>query len=195
MVDRWEKRGSQPLHDYGFLRLRKDRYRHPDLEGERDFLVIDARNWVNIVAVTPDDQIVLIRQFRYGVGDTRWEVPAGVIEPGEAPIDAAVRELREETGYAGDPPELLCEVEPNPAIQSNLCTSYLIRNATLQHDTEWDENEVIEVVLRSKQEVSRMIATGEFSHALLQLPLLHYLTDFRSKVNSAGGGQDKSSGS
>ena len=90
MVDRWEKRGSQPLHDYGFLRLRKDRYRHPDLEGERDFLVIDARDWVNVVAVTPDEQIVLIRQFRYGVGDTRWEVPAGVIEPDEAPIDAGM---------------------------------------------------------------------------------------------------------
>ena len=176
MVDRWEKRGSEPLHDYGFLRLRKDRYRHPNLEGERDFLVIDALNWVNVVAVTPDQDIVLIRQFRYGVGDTRWEIPAGVIEPGEPAIDAAVRELREETGYAGDPPEPLCEVEPNPVIQSNLCTSYLIRNATLQHPTEWDENEVIEVVLKSQQEVRQMITSGEFSHALLQLPLLHFLT-------------------
>ncbi|MCH2100926.1 MAG: NUDIX hydrolase [Planctomycetes bacterium] len=186
MVDRWEKKESQPLHDYGFFRLRKDRYLHPDLEGERDFLVIEARDWVNVVAVTPDNQIVLIRQFRYGVGGARWEVPAGVIEPGESPIDAAVRELREETGYAGDPPELICEVEPNPAIQSNLCTSYLIRNATLQHDTEWDDNEVIEVILRSKADVARMIAAGEFLHALLQLPLLHYLTNFRSRSASAG---------
>ena len=93
MVDRWEKRGSEPLHDYGFLRLRKDRYRHPNLEGERDFLVIDALNWVNVVAVTPDQDIVLIRQFRYGVGDTRWEIPAGVIEPGEPAIGQPVSRL------------------------------------------------------------------------------------------------------
>lgn len=189
MVDRWKKSGSQPLHDYGFLKLRRDRYAHPDLDGERDFLVIDARDWVNIIAVTPAGEIVLIRQFRYGVGEVRWEVPAGVIEPGEDPADAAVRELREETGYAGDPPELLCRVEPNPAIQSNLCTSYLIRNAERRHDTEWDENEVIEVVLTPPAEVRRMIADGEFSHALLQLPLLHYLTDFRN-TTCAGGGQD-----
>lgn len=194
MVDRWQKLDSKPLHDYGFLSLRRDRYSHPDLEGDRDFLVIDARDWVNIIAVTPSGDIVLIRQFRYGVGDTRWEVPAGVIEPGEDPAAAAVRELREETGYAGDPPELLCRVEPNPAIQSNLCTSYLIRNAELAHPTEWDDNEVIEVVLTPPQEVRRMIAAGEFPHALLQLPLLHYLTDFRS-VTLEGGGQDSSTAS
>lgn len=179
MVDRWKKSSTKPLHDYGFLRLRRDRYSHPDLEGERDFLVIDVRDWVNVVAVTPAGEIVLIRQFRYGVGDIRWEIPAGVIEPEEAPIDAAVRELREETGYAGGTPELLCEVEPNPAIQSNLCTSYLIRDAELVHDTEWDENEVIDVVLKTPEQVRAMILQGEFPHALLQLPLLRYLSDFR----------------
>ena len=94
--------------------------------------------------------------------------------------DAAVRELREETGYAGSEPELICEVEPNPAIQSNRCTSYLIRDAERLHDTELDENEVIEVVLKTPDQVRAMILGGEFPHALLQLPLLHYLSDFRS---------------
>ena len=180
MVDRWEKSGSKPLHDYGFLRLRRDRYRHPDLDGERDFLVIDVRDWVNVIAVTPQGDLVLIRQFRYGIGDIRWEVPAGVIEPRESARDAAVRELREETGYAGAEPELLCAVEPNPAIQSNRCTSYVIRDAERVHNTELDENEVIEVVLKSPEQVRAMILGGEFPHALLQLPLLHYLSDFRS---------------
>jgi ADP-ribose diphosphatase len=180
MVDRWKKQDSQPLHDYGFIRLRRDSYVHPDLDGERKFIVIDSHDWVNVVAVTPDQQIVLIRQFRYGVGDIRWEIPAGVIEPGEMPADAAVRELREETGFAGQAPEMLCSYDPNPAIHSNHCTSYLVRDAQLVHELDLDDNEVIEVVLKSAEEVEAMILRGEFSHALLQLPLLRYLMTLRS---------------
>lgn len=194
MVDRWQKHGSKPLHDYGFLRTRRDRYTHPDLPGPRDFLVVDARDWANVVAVTPDQEIVLIRQFRYGVGEPRWEIPAGVIEPGEDAADTAVRELREETGYAGGAPEFLCRVEPNPAFQSNLCSSYLIRDAECRHPTEFDENEVIEVVPTPIPDVKRMIERGDFVHALLQLPLLYFLFDFRSAISS-GGGQDTSAGS
>jgi ADP-ribose diphosphatase len=180
MVDRWEKRSTQPLHDYGFIRLRRDSYVHPNLDGERNFIVIDSHDWVNVIAVTPDQRIVLIRQFRYGVGEVRWEIPAGVIEPGEAPVDAAVRELREETGFAGQAAEVLCSYDPNPAIHSNHCTSFLVRDAEPVHDLDWDDNEVIEVVLKPIAEVEAMILRGEFSHALLQLPLLRYFWTLRS---------------
>ncbi|MBC8405019.1 MAG: NUDIX hydrolase [Planctomycetes bacterium] len=179
MVDRWQKLRSKLLEDYGFIKVRRVTYQHPDMEGERKFLVIDARDWVNIVAVTPGNEIILIRQFRYGVGDIRWEIPAGVIEPGEKPVKAAIRELREETGYQGDEPELLCTFEPNPAIQSNVCTAFLIRNAVKVHDTEWDDNEVIEVIPTKIDEVERKILDGEFCHALLQLPLMRYLYSLR----------------
>lgn len=180
MVDRWKRLDSSLLKDYGFIKVRQDTYQHPDMDGDRKFLVLDSRDWVNIVAVTPVGQIILIRQFRYGVGDIRWEIPAGVIEPGEKPIDAAVRELREETGYEGDSVEELCFYEPNPAIQSNVCTSFLIKNAVKVHDTDWDDNEVIEVIPTAPLEVERKILSGEFCHALLQLPLLRYLYANRS---------------
>jgi 8-oxo-dGTP pyrophosphatase MutT (NUDIX family) len=180
MVDRWKRQKSKLLKDYGFIKVRQDSYLHPDMDGERKFLVIDARDWVNVIAVTPEGQIVLIRQFRYGVGGIRWEIPAGVIEPEEAPVDAAIRELREETGYEGIEPELLCTYEPNPAIQSNLCSAFVIREARKVHETEWDDNEVIEVFPTDLKEVERKILSGEFSHALLQLPLVRYLLATRS---------------
>jgi len=175
MSNRWKLLRSRACGDFRIFTVREDAYSHPDKGGERSFFVIETSNWVNVIAITLEDEIVFIRQHRPGISGVRVEIPGGVIEAGEAPEVAAARELREETGYCGDAPELICTTEPNPATHNNLCHSYLVRNARLLEDCELDADEVIDVFTRPFSELPNMIANNEVSHALLQVPLLHYL--------------------
>jgi len=179
MVHRWVRKRSLRRGDFRVFGVREDFYTHPAHEGERAFFVIEVPDWVNVVAETENGELVLIRQFRPGVAAVRLEIPGGVIEPGEDPAAAAARELREETGYTGDPPELICVTEPNPALQPNRCWSYLVRRARLAGDSEPDQDEVIETRLVPAGELEEVIRVGEFSHALLLVPLLHYLNHRR----------------
>lgn len=181
MVDRWKRRRSVPRGDYRIFSVHEEFYEHPAQSGERSFFVIEAQDWTNVIAVTPDDEVVMIRQFRPGVRGVRLEIPGGVIETDEDPARAASRELREETGYSGDAPELLCMTEPNPALQSNRCWSYLVRNARLTSGVEPDQDEVIETVLVPGHDLERVVREGELCHALLLVPMLHYLVRRRDE--------------
>lgn len=134
---------------------------------EGDFFVIDAPDWVNVVALTPQDALVLIHQWRHGVDHATLEIPGGMVDPGETPAQAAVRELREETGARATRWLKLGAVEPNPAIQSNRCHTYLALHCTLDQPLEPDGNERIHVELLPYAEVPKLLAGGQISHALV----------------------------
>lgn len=142
-------------------------FRHPARGTEREFIVIQAPDWVNVVAVTADEQVVLVRQFRFGIEALSLEIPGGVMEPGEEPVAAGLRELREETGYAGGRARLLGTVHPNPAIQANRCHFVLAEGVERQHDLAWDADEEIQIETRPVDEVLALARNGGVTHALV----------------------------
>ncbi len=139
-----------------------------------DWYVIDTRDFVNVVALTPHSELVLVRQFRHGTGTFSWEIPGGMVDEGEDPLRAGVRELREETGFEGTEAGVFAKCDPNPAIMNNRCHYVLVRDAVPVGGLEWDEHEEMEIRLMPMEEVWAAAARGEFTHSLTLAALFRY---------------------
>ena len=163
----WTVLKENPIADMGIFQLHERFVRSPRTGAERRIAIVHTRDWVNMIPLTPDGQVVLVRQWRHGTRTFTLEIPGGLVDPGESPVEAAAREVREETGYAGDPPVLLGTVEPNPAFLDNYCYTYLIENCERVGEQRMDEGEDIEVVTLSLAEIPARIAHGEIQHALV----------------------------
>ena len=166
MLD-WEKLG----HDYGqenliLFKTRFDRMKNPLSGAILKRLVLESVDWVNMVALTPEGQSVMVRQYRFGVGYSTLETPGGMVDAGEDSLTAAKRELLEETGYASDTWHYLGAVEPNPAIHNHLCHHWLAEKVQQVQPPEPGAGEVIDVVTLSEAEIKAAVAAGELRHAL-----------------------------
>lgn len=180
-LSRWEKLSHTSLLKTRILDLLSARFRHPVRQTERDFIVCDPPDWVNVIALTPDGHLVLVRQFRFGIDGFSLEIPGGVMEPGEDPIEAGLRELREETGYTGAPGTQLGSVHPNPAIQSNRCHFVFVEQAVRTADMEWDTDEEIEVTTLPVDEVFTLARSGGITHGLVLDALLLFEPIWRER--------------
>ena len=142
MIKPWQKIRSKLICDFRIFKLRSDVKISPRTGKEHDFFVLDSVNWVNVIAVTPDRQLVMVEQYRHGSNTVELEIPGGMMDAGETdPVATAVRELREETGYAGENARLLGKIWSNPAILNNTTFTVLIENCRLQHEVDWDHGE------------------------------------------------------
>ena len=177
---RWEKLGRALRTKTAVFDIFNVRYRHPARGAERDFVVIQAPDWVNVIALTPERRLVLVRQFRYGIDEFSLELPGGVIEPGEDPVAAGLRELREETGYAGTSARLLGSVHPNPAIQSNRCHFVVVESAVPTHAQDWDPDEEIQVSTEPVDDVYALARAGGISHGLVLDALMFFEPHWRA---------------
>lgn len=168
---RWKKLGSRPLLKTRIFEVHSTDFHHPAHPAPRDFFLLHAPDWVNVVALTPQRELVLVRQFRFGTNDLSLEIPGGVMEAGEDPVTTGARELQEETGYTGTA-RLLGSVHPNPAMQTNRCHLILVENATRTSALAWDPNEELETVVLPVDEVYARAERGEITHSLVLNGLL-----------------------
>ncbi len=183
-LPRWEALAHTTIAKTRIFEVRSTRFRHPVRGTERDFIVIDPPDWVNVVALTRDRRVVLVQQFRYGIDEFSLEIPGGVIEAGEEPAIAGVRELQEETGYTGAPAKMLGSVHPNPAMQSNRCHLVYVDEAELTHPLAWDVDEEMKVVTLPVEDVFALARAGGITHSLTLNALLLFEPLWRALIKA-----------
>jgi len=163
----WTLLDSRNIADFEVVRIREDRYRFEPTGAEAPFVVCDSADWVLVVALTSDEDIILVRQYRHGVQKVVLEVPGGMVDGDESPERAAMRELREETGFTSERVHLLGTMMPNPAINNAYCHVVLAEHCHRTCEPSPDPLEKFEVLLRPLDQASEMIKTGEICHALV----------------------------
>jgi 8-oxo-dGTP pyrophosphatase MutT (NUDIX family) len=166
----WKILESTYLHP----RFRLDRCELPNGKS-LDPIVMEFRTWANVLAITKEGQAVLVRQYRHGVQEMLFELPGGIVEDGEAPLDGIKRELMEETGYASENVIEVGRVYPNPANQTNQLFCFLALDVEKIGEQNLDDGEDIEVQLVPLDELIVMTRNGQFSHALHVAVLFHAL--------------------
>lgn len=179
----WQSDEHETLAETKVFTLRRKRATSPnDPERRGVFVVVDAPDWVNVIALTADDRVLLIEQFRHGIEKVTTEIPGGSVDPGEDPLDAGLRELREETGYGGGSAELIGAVTPNPALMNNHCHTVLVRGVERQGEAQLEGYEEIRTYLAPLADVPEMIRSGTITHALV-IAAFHHL-DLRGDQSS-----------
>jgi 8-oxo-dGTP pyrophosphatase MutT (NUDIX family) len=147
--------------------LRVDRAVSPRTGAAHDFYVLESKSWVNVIPITPEREVVLIRQYRHGTREVTLEIPGGIVESGDSPQEAARRELQEETGYEAGEMVGLGYVHPNPAFLNNRCYTFIAQDARHTGHQTQDEKEDIEVLLKPLAEIPRIIREGKITHSLV----------------------------
>lgn len=178
---KYEVLESKYLFNRPWLTARLESARLPDGRTVPEYYVIEYPDWVNVTAITEDGKMVMERQYRHGIGKTAFEIPCGVIEKGEKPIDAARRELLEETGYSGGEWSLLMSGAPNPGSQNNYCHSFLAVGVTRTSAQKLDSTEDISVHLLSQTYVKELLEAGEILQILHAAPLWKYFSSIQKK--------------
>ncbi len=174
-IKKWDTLETRFIDNYRIFNLLKVRRRHPEWGKEGEFVVIDSPRWVNIIPITVDREVVLVEQYRHGIDEVTLEIPGGLVEDIENPLDAAERECTEETGYAGkESAILLGENIPNPAFLNNMCWSFVWFDCTKVSAQHLDGNEDINIVKVPLDDITKMILNKKIQHSLVLTAFFYY---------------------
>lgn len=177
-VKPWKLISSRSDRSCRIFNLRTDRARSPRTGKAHDFFILESPTWVNVIPLTQEKEVVLVRQYRHGIREVTLEIPGGLVENNDSPEEAAGRELYEETGYMPQEMTILGSVHPNPAIHDNRCVTYLARDVYLAGEQEQDDKEDIEVLLRPLSEIPLLIRRGDIGHALVLAAFYRFYMEY-----------------
>ncbi|QTA86680.1 NUDIX hydrolase [Desulfonema magnum] len=179
----WKVTSAKTDKSYKVFNLRTDTAISPRTGKEHNFFILESSSWVNIIPITSQNEVVLVRQYRHGTRDITLEIPGGLVDKNETPEAAAIRELSEETGYQASEVICLGSVYPNPAIQNNECYSFVAKDVVLAGRQHQDEKEDIEVVLRPLADIPRLIRDREITHALVLAAFYRFYMEYQGKFS------------
>jgi 8-oxo-dGTP pyrophosphatase MutT (NUDIX family) len=171
----WEILSSRILLDCPpYLSVKEETVKLPNGHVIKNWYVLDFPNWITVIAITKEDNFIVIDQYRPGSKKTNFEIVAGIVEPGEDPLKAAQRELLEETGYGKGEWQLLTALNPNPNNHRNLSFSYLATGVVHLKKQHVENTEDVRIHFVSRHDMWQMLVEGDFIHALHVAPLWKY---------------------
>lgn len=165
-ITTWKRKDSKQIADCRVFKVRENLSQSTDGKEAR-FFVIESPEWVNIIPVTADGDIVMIEQYRHGIEEITLEIPGGLVDDGEDAGAAAERELIEETGYVPRAVVLIGKSRPNPAIQDNWVYHYLAIDCELKNEVKFDDHESIQTRLVPARYLSKLFQQGKITHSLV----------------------------
>ena len=178
---KWEVIETERLQECKVFAVSRSMARSPRTGEVYPFFRIEAGEWVNVVPITADDQLVMVRQYRHGSGEITLEIPGGIVDPGETPAEAAARELLEETGYRAERVEAIGSVNPNPALFGNRCHTFLAPEVVPVAAIQNTQLEETSVELVPISEIPDWLRQGRIPHALVMAALYWYALDKQAR--------------
>lgn len=174
---KWKILESEYLVKRPWLTARRDKVQLEDGRINDEYYVLEYPDWVNVIAITKDGKFVMERQYRHGLQVNSTEIPCGVMEQGEAPLQAAQRELLEETGYIGGEWSEIMTICANPGSQNNLTHCFLAKGVEKTGEQHLDSTEELTVMLMEEEQVKQLLLNGKLVQALMVAPLYKYFYD------------------
>ena len=175
LITPWTRVATKVLNDLRIMKVQEVTAISPKTGNEHGFFVLDTVDWVNVLPITPDQEVVFVRQYRHGSDAISLEIPGGMVDAGETPIVSAARECLEESGFRASHLTSLGVLNPNPAVFNNQLHTFVAENVVIEGDIQNTATEQTEVVLVPRAELASYLLDGRIDHALVAATLWRYL--------------------